>query len=474
MLKRFIAISLFFIPLGLLQAQVFYRAVRLDMNSTSNNEMAPAIYKGGLVFSSNRKNDVIFTTFDQEGNYTYDLYFTRQKSYKNWSDAEIFSKELTTRYNESSVCFNADGQSMFYTANISAASQTGDANGDTLKNGIYMARLSNNTWVPDGEFPYNSTEYDIGYPCLSEDGNRLYFSSRDPSGQGNYDIYYSDYVNNSWTRPMSVGPLINTGGSEVFPFIYKKNRLYFSSDQHGSQGGLDIFYSDLVEGEWSKPVALPRPFNSRNDDFSLVANEAMDTGYFTSNRRGSDDIYTFISAFPAFPSCPEQVDETFCYDFYEKGTMDLDTTSLRYEWDLGDGTRVRKERVSHCYEEPGYYLVQLNVIDTLTGEVFFSEAAYDLNIEPIEQPYMLAPDTIRVNESVSLDASESQIRSFAVENYYWDFGDGVVETEMVTRHQYQKTGTYIVRLGLTGKNEDEPDGDHKACASKQIVVIPRR
>jgi hypothetical protein len=457
-------------------AQVFYRVERLPVNTGSNAEMAPVIYKNGVVFSSNRKSEVVLTTVDQEGNFTYDLYFSEKKGKSNWSAAGIFSKELTTRYNESTVCFSADENTMYYTATLNAGTKIGDASGDTLTNGIFISQRNGETWSVPEPFTYNSPDYDVGYPWITEDGNRLYFAARNPEGYGKFDLYYSDKVNGSWTKPVNLGPAINTAESEVFPFVYKQNRLYFASGGHDGGGGLDIFYSDFINGVWIRAVNLPRPFNSRYDDFGYISNSEMDTGYFTSNRRGTDDIYSFISAFPAFESCPEQIDETFCYEFYEAGTMVLDTTTLRYEWDLGDGTKIRDLRASHCFAGPGYYLVQLNVIDTLTGEIFFSEASYDLNIEPVEQPYITCPETIRVNQNTDFDASKSNIKSFRIQNYYWDFGDGGIENEFQVRHRYTKPGTFIIRLGITGPagTESESEPEQKACASKKVVVISDR
>ena len=474
MYRKFFSILIIFISLSnLTDAQVFYRSTRIDINSPISDEMAPAMYKNGVVFSSNRKSEVILTTVDQEGNYTYNLYFAEQKSSRNWSSPGLFSRELSSRYNESSACFSADGNTVYFTATYNAEGNIGDASGDTLKNGIFIATRIGDKWSEPESFPYNNEEYDLGHPSISEDGTRLFFASRDPSGFGKYDLYYSELVNGNWSKPFNLGPAINTSESEVFPFIYKNNRLYFSSSGHQDRNDLEIYYTDHQDGGWTKPVALPRPFNSRSDDFALVANAEMDTGYFVSSRRGTDDIYFFTSAFPAFSSCPEQVDETFCYDFYEAGSMDLDTTTLAYEWDLGDGTKIRNVRASHCYAEPGYYLIQLNVIDTLTGDVYFSEATYDLLIEPLEQPYMLSPDTVRVNQNVNFDASQSIIRSFTKENYYWDFGDGSVENEVETRHRYTRRGEYTVRLGITGSSEDQPGTSQKACASKKIVVLAR-
>ncbi len=301
----------------------------------------------------------------------------------------------------------------------------------------------------------------------------MYFSSQNPEGYGGYDIYYSDKIDNKWSDPVNAGDKINTSGNEIFPFIYHENRLYFSSDGQEGIGNIDIFYSELVNNEWTEVVNMPSPFNSRADDFAYVVTTDMDTGYFASNRKGTDDIYRFVSTFPSFPECPEQVEESFCYEFYESGLVNLDTTSLEYEWDFGDGTSLRQTRAVHCFENPGYYMVQLNVIDTLTGEISRSEAVYDLDIEKMEQAFMLIPDTAGMNENISFDASGSNIKQFTIENYYWDFGDGSMAEEEDAEHSYSKPGIYNVRLGLTGRSEEEPEMIQKTCANKQIIILEK-
>jgi hypothetical protein len=404
----------------------------------------------------------------------YNLYFTEHKGSNNWSGASLFSKDLTTRYNESSASISNDGDRIFFTSSLNARGNIGDNLGsDTLRNGIMISDWNGSNWQPPTAFTFNGDIYDVGYPSISSDETRLYFAANNPEGYGGFDIYYSDYQNNRWTEPVNMGPEINTSENEVFPFILYDNRLYFASRGHLGEGGLDIFYTDFIDGKWQKPVNLPRPFNSRSDDFGFVANAALDTGFFASNRRGSDDIFQFISTFPAFTECPGQVDEDFCYEFFETGSLDLDTTSMKYEWDLGDGTKVRGLRAEHCYDSAGYYLVQLNVIDTLTGDVYFSEASYDLIIEKYEQPYIVSPDTAYANERIRFDAKESYIKKFSVQNYYWDFGNGDVGNGLEAEYTYSNAGTYYVRLGLTGTSEDDVDNEQKACANKQIIIRER-
>jgi hypothetical protein len=454
-------------------SQVFFRIDRLPVNTLSYSEMAPSIFENGIIFCSNRKQDVIVVTVDQEGEYMYNLYFTGRKGKSSWTRPVLFSKELVSRYHQSSASVSADGNTVYYTSTINSSGKIGDKAGADTLNGILISARADGKWQTPKEFSHNSDEFNVGFPCISSDGNRLFFSARDPEGFGGYDIYYCDRNGNQWSDPVNIGEKINTEGNEIFPFLFKENRLYFSSDGHAGEGNIDIYYSEFLNGSWSNAVNMPAPFNSGSDDFAFVANAEMDTGYFTSNRRGTDDIYQFVSTFPTFTECPEQVEESYCYEFYEAGLVNLDTTSLKYEWDLGDGAVIRKTRVVHCYEEPGYYFVQLNVVDTLTGEISRSEAVYDLLIEKMEQPYMVIPDTAGVNENIVFDASQSHINKFTIENYYWDFGDGSMTMEKETTHSYTRPGVYIVRLGLRGADENEPDKIQEACSSKQIVILER-
>ena len=186
----------------------------------------------------------------------------------------------------------------------------------------------------------------------------------------------------------------------------------------------------------------------------------------------------FASSFPVFRECKPQETETFCYEFSEKGSMDLDTTTLRYEWDFGDGTRSRSVIGSHCYSETGFYLVALNVIDTLTGDVYFSEATFDLMIEPLEQPFITAPDTVYIDDKINFNSELSVIRTFEPKEYFWDFGDGNLEVGPNVDYTYARPGTYYVRLGITSGDaaEEELDAEEidytkRACSQRQIIVL---
>src|SRR4030042_608035 len=456
-------------------AQRYYAIQKLSINTAQSDEYAPMFYQNDLVFVSNRKNDVFITNKNIVNDLPLsNIYIAKQRRAGKFGTAQLFSKDISTRFNEGPIAFNKEGTVMYFTRTTDVSTDIGNSlRGDTVL-GIFTAELMDGNWVNINETRFNRLTYDVGYPFITEDGQRLFFCSQDPRGLGGYDIYVSNWENGRWGPQINLGERINTGENEVFPFYHSTGRLYFSSRGYDERTDMDIFYSDYVDNEWQEPVKMPAPFNSNSDDFRFIINTTMDTGYFASNRTGSRDIYIFNSTLPVFTNCPRQEENDYCYIFYEQGSIDLDTTTFSYEWDLGDGTLVRGLEANHCFAEPGTYLVRLNVIDTLTGEIYFSQAVYEHPVEQIEQPYINMVDTGYMNENIRFDGQQTYLKSFEIEDYYWDFGDGARATETSAEHAFSKPGTYNIQLGVTSRVEENNQFPELRCVTRPIVILRRR
>ncbi len=473
-LKKIYALTiLVFIYCNTLFAQQFYDAQSLSIN-TESKELAPALYDNRLVFCSDRKNEWFFRFTDDIGdNLLTNLYVTGQKKTGRFEHPQLFSKNLTTRLFEGPAAFSRDGKKVYFTRNIDVSMSLRKHARENTTFGIFTAEFANGQWVNIKPFPYNSDIFDTGFPGLSPDGQQMFFCSDDSSGFGGFDIYVTRLENGRWSQPENLGNTINTPENEVFPFQHENGRLYFASRGFKQAGDMDIYYSEYFDGEWTKPVALPEPFNSGFDDYGLILNPAMDTGYFVSDRNNSPDIFQAYLNIPTFSECQPQEENNYCYIFYESNNAEIDTASLAYEWDLGDGTKVRAIRVEHCYQSTGTYNVELNVIDKLTGEVFFSQAQYRLVVEDIEQPYITAPDTAYTGEQISFNGKESYFKDYEINGYYWNFGDGSRAAEMTAKHVYSKPGVYDVQLGLTGTVGSTDAAVEKKCITRTIVVRNR-
>lgn len=206
---------------------------------------------------------------------------------------------VNSQYHESNIVFTADGNTMYFTRDNYDGKRLRRDKNKTTNLKIYKSTKVDGKWSEVFELPFNSDEYSVGHPALSPDEKTLYFVSDMPGGIGQTDIYKASIADahSTFGEPVNLGKGINTEGKEMFPYIDANNTLYFSSNGLLGLGALDVFESKSVNGNYSSPVNLGTPINSAMDDFAFVINEALNSGYFSSNRaggKGDDDIYSFI------------------------------------------------------------------------------------------------------------------------------------------------------------------------------------
>ncbi|WP_113663216.1 OmpA family protein [Pedobacter nanyangensis] len=218
---------------------------------------------------------------------------TLSKALGNQNLAGKFMGFVNTKYHEGPAALLPDGSLMFTRNNYFKGKARKSSDGITKLKMYTAAAPGFDALEP---FAYNSDEYSVGHPALNKQGTLLIFASDMPGGFGGSDLYYCTRtgINEAWSKPINMGKGINTEGDELFPTLYQDATLFFSSTGHAGLGGLDIFQSELdgttVVG---KPINLGAPINSSVDDFSLIRDENGLQGFFTSNRRGNDDIYAF-------------------------------------------------------------------------------------------------------------------------------------------------------------------------------------
>jgi outer membrane protein OmpA-like peptidoglycan-associated protein len=448
------------------RAQLTPAVTPLPFNTKESNEYGPAPYMNGLVFCSDRKAEALVHYADEKNEPLTDIYFTRPGK-NSWDKPVKFSPSISSYFHEGPATFTANGKKIYFTRNIILNKK--ESHRDRNRLGIYAAELIDGEWMNILPFEHNSREYSTGHPSLTPDGAKMFFISDMPGGSGGTDIYVTVLENGRWRKPVNIGPAVNTPGNEMFPFIDANGNLYFSSTGHNSTGGLDIFISRNVHGEWQQAQRLPEPVNSGKDDFAYVCDASGSKGYFSSSRNGSDDIFEFLLPMPAFNACDSLIATNYCFEFFQEGEIPADGLPLAYEWDLGDGTKVRSLSADHCFKEPGTYDVRLNIIDTLTGEVFYNEASHRLEIGLPEQPLIISADTCKPGQAIRFEGSGKNLRSFDAASYYWDFGDSYLDTGKTVMHTFSHAGIYQVRLGVTSAVSTSGELK-KACVYKQVVV----
>lgn len=290
-----------------------YTIAPFEYNS-QYSEFAPAMYKEGLLFSSDRDTGNLARYRHTWNSKDFlDLYKLNVDSAS--ANAVRKVQGVNSKLHESTSVIAADGQTLYFTRNnIRDGDYKKDEQG-VIRLKIFKARLIDGVWGQLEELPFNSDSYSVAHPTLSSDGGTLYFASDMPGSIGDSDIYRVA-INDDGTygTPQNLGTTINTEARETFPYITSEDILYFASDGHPGLGGLDIFATKVEGGNFDRRVInVGTPVNSQMDDFTFVFAEESRKGYFASNRKGglgSDDIYSFVELKPLKFECVQEISGT--------------------------------------------------------------------------------------------------------------------------------------------------------------------
>jgi len=169
---------------------------------------------------------------------------------------------------------------------------------DNYNSDIYTSTFNGITWSKTLRLnKHINTRYWESHGNLSTDGSLLVFASDRPGGFGGLDLYISRKVNGDWGPAVNLGPQINTPFNEDRPFLINNGKkLFFSSQGHRNMGGYDLFSSDLQQNDlWSEPGNLGYPLNTPDDNIFFMPTENGKSGYISrykeSDGFGMEDIY---------------------------------------------------------------------------------------------------------------------------------------------------------------------------------------
>ena len=437
-------------------------------------DFAPVLLDSSFVMCSLREravDGVVEFTDAETGERLSDLFRVRILDGKPGKPF-LLGDALTTEMNDGPATFADHGDAVCFTRNQTRAKKMGNVNAKNDRLGLFFSHREKGDWSQPEPFEYNGTEYSVMHASYSPDGKTLYFASDMPGGRGGGDLYRCDLEKGEWSLPLNPGTAIHTEANEVFPFIQANGKLYFSSNRDGGMGGLDLFVAAPDGARWKYAEPLPEPFNSRGNDLGYTAWPTDRAGLFSSDREGRDRIYRFNRTITPFTDCSTQKENNYCYVFEEEGKFKSTGLPLRYQWDLGDGSKVNSLEAKHCYSGPGRYTVKLNLLDTLTNDVFFSEAIYELAIDDLHQPYITSIDSVRAARAVQLDAFHSFLPDWTVEDWRWDMGDGTIEEGRRIEHTWKEAGDYTVKLDAIGAPDSTGAIPHH-CVTRSIAVIQR-
>lgn len=251
--------------------------------NTQNSEFGHGIYNGELIFSSLRADSISAS----EEVYTTDYKTSIYRSKIDMEDLKFEQSEqikalFVDHLNSGNGSFSLDGNRFYF------SQCTEQGYNYTCKIMVAYYNVGNGTWSNIdslGEI-INEPGTNTTMPCIADlngDETLIFASDREDS-EGGLDLFYSKIKNGNQYSKVRTIRTLNTMDNEVTPWWDKElNRLYFSSSWHNGFGGYDVFYSDYTD-RFEEPINAGLPVNSSANDLYYF-NENQNS-FVTSNRIG--------------------------------------------------------------------------------------------------------------------------------------------------------------------------------------------
>lgn len=398
-----------------------YVIARSPFSTPKYDEFSPVYYREGIVFSSNKPQSMFpgYTTSDNKPLFKI---FRADTTGSQVQESVPLPGDINSNLNNGPATFNRTMDTIYFSRNLIVEGTAREISSRTNKLGLFFAVLKNGEWTEVSEMRFNDYAWNVTTPYLSPDGRRLYFASDKPEGYGGSDLYFSEWKNGYWNNPVNLGSVVNTGGNEAYPFVNDAGDLFFSSDSLPGKGKKDIFYTRYADTSWIEPVNLNSPVNSAGNDFGFVSDGMISKGFFSSDRYGSVDIYSFKTLYPQFFYCETEQNGNFCYTFSDDAMMDIDPIALQFRWDFGDGKVSNGYVADHCFPGAGEYTVKQSVADKKTGKIVFEKSVYKLIISERSLPKIVADQPVTPGKEVNLSAGLS-LPGYEVISYFWNIND---------------------------------------------------
>ena len=200
----------------------------------------------------------------------------------------------TAKFSEYAPSVSADGRTLIFES---------DRQGNWK---LFESTKNGKIWSVPTAIPRITTTFfenaPLGGPCISYDGNLLFFSANGKDSDGHEDIYYSIREKGGWSSPMNVGLPVNTVDYEGYPSLSADGKyLYFArakfavgDKKDAQQRCYQIMMSEKgSDGKWQKAVELPSPVNLICEKAPRIMPDGK-TLMFSSirkNGQGNFDIY---------------------------------------------------------------------------------------------------------------------------------------------------------------------------------------
>jgi len=217
-----------------------------------------AFYQDGIIFLKSGEESLFLALLD--------------------SPDETFSRPLFT--NEEFSCspaalsFSGDHSRAYYTKPVQGDDQA-------YREQIFEMSIADSQVSGLSELTFAGGPSRNLHPAVSSDGTLMIFSSDRLPTSGGLDLFVTRLTADGWSKPVNLGESINSSGHEWFPFLDKKNNLWFSSTGHSGYGGFDIFICPYTGTEWGSPQNLGEVINGPQNELGFSVHPLKQVALFS-------------------------------------------------------------------------------------------------------------------------------------------------------------------------------------------------
>ncbi len=131
---------------------------------------------------------------------------------------------------------------------------------------------------------------------LTKDGKRIIFGVESDLTQGGFDLYFTQPKDEIvYGILQNMGKSLNTAGDETNPFLLSDNKtLIFASNGYSGYGDFDLYVTTRLDDtwkNWSEPKNLGQKVNGPSFETSPNYDEKTETLYYVSFRGGVSVIH---------------------------------------------------------------------------------------------------------------------------------------------------------------------------------------
>ena len=194
-----------------------FKIEKLPVRGSGSNYFSDILPDGNLVISSDHKTQDNKKSYKWTGRHFSKIYLIHPQSNGQFTRVEGWP---LLSYHEGSATFNdAYNEVVFTICNKNKI--------DENHCQLVSSKKINGRWTQPTLLAFVKENINYGHPFIHRD-SLLFFSCNDPSGMGNYDIYFSTKKNGAWSQVSALPSPINSPGNEKFPTAVEDS-LFFSS-----------------------------------------------------------------------------------------------------------------------------------------------------------------------------------------------------------------------------------------------------